>query len=82
MFDCFRKAKKEPRKDIYLVAYACDDKHCQRDHNDGICQDCGGPVRKAVCKGRILEMLRVRLPYGNGFVRWMDPETVEDQGNG
>ena len=77
MFDWFKKAKKEPPKVYYLVAHVCNDKHCQSSYNDGICQECGEPVRRAVCKGGIV--LGVRLPYGNGFVRWMNPETVPDK---
>lgn len=65
--------KKEPPKAIYLVAYACDDKHCQAHNNGGICQDCGELVKEAVCKGMCM-FSGARLPYAEGFVRWMDAD--------
>ncbi len=75
MFNWFKKKERPKRKDIYLVAYACDAKHCSARDNDGICSQCGEPVRNAVCKGHIVGgHFRIRLPYSDGFVRWLEEE--------
>ena len=74
MFSWFRKAEKPKNKGMYLVAYACDSKHCSARYNDGICWKCGETVRLAVCKGRHYSPLPRPLPYVDGFVRWLEDD--------
>lgn len=65
----FKPKAPTPRREVYGLAYACDDKHVRLSENNGICMQCGKSTKPAVAVGDFCTVVGW-LPYGDGFVRW------------